>query len=57
MNLYFLPLRVIARNNQLVRISTDSGWIGTPKYSDSTLVKPVISYTKDKEKEHSFLKM
>lgn len=47
MSFHFLPLIDTARNNQLVRINTESRQMGTSKHPDTALVKPV-NYTKDR---------
>lgn len=47
MSFHFLPLIDMARNNQLVRINTESRQMGTSKHPDTALVKPV-NYTKDR---------
>lgn len=47
MSFLFLPLIDMTRNNQLVRINTESRQMGTSKHPDTALVKPV-NYTKDR---------
>lgn len=51
MNLHFLSLTVMARNNWLVRINIEAGKMMASEQVDTALVK-AINYTKDRGERH-----